>query len=382
MSRGKAGAALSLLTLALLGVAPAKAAPPATSPQPPPGFFGVGPQTWVGPWDLERMAQGGVGTLRLEFPWAIVDPQEPAGGFDWTAFDPVVGTAAARGIRILPVLYQTPEWVAALDGHPGCGTDCRDYLPTGDLAVHAWEQFASAAAERYGKGGTFWGTIPEIEPRPIRAWQVWNEQNSGHLTQPQPAVRPYARIVRTTSRAVKAHDPGARVILGGMIKAMRDPNLGGLPGRGFLTRLYHQRGIARHFEGIGIQPYSHNFPAVARQVRALRSVAARAGDPDVETWITEIGWSSAGTPHPLNMGEDGQAKFLTRAFRLFIHNRERWNVQLVSWFSWRDRHGPAICEWCPWSGLFYGAGGGLLDPLSELRPKPAWQAYLGFSGGT
>ena len=328
------------------------------------------------------MAAGGIGTLRLEFPWAVVDPEGPVGGFDWSAFDPVVGAAAVNGIRILPVLYQTPEWVAALDGHPGCGNDCRDYLPTGDLAVHAWEQFARAAAERYGRGGTFWETIPDIEPRPIRAWQVWNEQNSGYLTQPQPAVRPYARVLRATSRAVKAHDSGARVILGGMIKATRDPDLGGLPERGFLTRLYGQRGIARHFEGIGIQPYSHNFPAVARQVRALRSVAASAGDHDVETWITEIGWASGGTPHPLNMGEDGQAKFLTRAFRLFLHNRERWNVQLVSWFSWRDRVGPPICEWCPWSGLFYAAGDGLFDPLSELTAKPAWQSYLEFSGGT
>ena len=375
---GRLGLAASLL-LALIAVTPARAAAP---PQPPPGFFGVGPQTAIGPWDLARMEAGGVGTLRLEFPWAVVDPEAPAGGFDWGRFDPVVGEAARRGIRILPVLYQTPEWVAALDGHPGCADHCRDFLPTGDLAVLAWEEFAAAAAERYGRGGSFWDANPGIEPRPIRTWQVWNEQNSGYLTQPQPSVRPYARLVRSTSRVIRRVDPGARLILGGMIKAIRDPELGGLPEAEFLARLYRQGRVERHFEGIGIHPYSHNFPAIAHQVRALRSIARAAGDSGVEAWITEIGWASGGIPHPLNMGEAGQAAFLTRAFRLFIRNRARWNVKLVSWFSWRDRIGPPICEWCPWSGLFHPAGSRLFDSPSDLRAKPAWQAYVSFSGGT
>jgi hypothetical protein len=359
-----ATAATLLLTLAAAGPAEAR---------PPRSFFGVGPQAGLGESDFARMAAGGVGTVRIALSWPQADPHPPYGGLRWAAPDALVDGAARHGIRVLPVFYGVPSWVATdLDGRH-CYPRCQSFLPRSSGALRAWSAFVGRAVRRYGPGGRFWDAHPTVPPLPIRSWQIWNEQNSGQYARPQPAVGRYADLVTASSRAISSRDAGADVVLGGMFGHPNNGEVAGTGSADFLRMLYRRKGIERRFDGIAIHPYGSRFAGVRRQVIELRKVARRAGDARAQTWITEIGWASGGLEHPLNAGPEGQARRLTQTYRYFIRNRRRWNVQLVSWFSWRDATGSHVCEWCPESGLFEAAYG--------LQPKPAWHAYTSFTGG-
>lgn len=367
----------TILAWALAGVvgAAALASPNAdAAKQPPREFFSVGPQAAIGPSDIARMGVGGIGRLRLNLSWAQADTAAPAGDFTWRTFDGVVGEAARNGISIFPVLYGTPTWVAGIDGRTGCFPGCQSYLPRSDEAVDAFQAFVEGAVLRYGPGGTFWAQYPDIPEMPIRDWQVWNEQNSGQYTLPQPSVRSYSKLLGAATKGVKRLDPGGKVVLGGMFHDPVSSTVKGTPATAYLRKLYRRPNIASRFDGIAAHPYSADFSKVRKQVADLRRIARQAGDAGSSTWITEIGWASGGIAHPLNKGLQGQARFLRRAFKLFIRNRARWNVRVVSWFSWRDSTDPPICKWCPESGLF--------DSALGLQPKPSWAAFTKLSGGS
>ena len=50
---------------------------------------------------------------------------------------------------------------------------------------------------------------------PIRTWQIWNEANFFYFALPASPSR-YAKLVKISSQAIKAVDPGAKVILSGL----------------------------------------------------------------------------------------------------------------------------------------------------------------------
>src|SRR4051812_27535778 len=50
--------------------------------------------------ELQRLGQGGVGTLRINLAWGSVQ-SGPDASYDWSHYDPVVRSAAENGVRIL-----------------------------------------------------------------------------------------------------------------------------------------------------------------------------------------------------------------------------------------------------------------------------------------
>lgn len=331
-------------------------------------FFGIVPQTGLERGDFKRMGKGDVGTLRVPIFWSTVDPTSPSGDFDFSSTDFVVGEAARNGVAVLPFLFGTPKWVAKkLDGR-SCGSACDTFAPRGKRALAAWRKFVSATVARYGRGGTFWSENPRIPRRPIRAWQIWNEQNSRTFFAPKAKPRLYARLLGAAASAVDKEDRRADVVLGGM------PQLAGsrkaTAGTKYLRLLYRIRGIEKDFDGVAVHPYGGKLEAVAGQVELFRKEIRRAGDGRTGLWITETGWSSAGGGNPLNVGARGQAQRLRQAFDYFRDRRNRLGIKVVTWFSWADSN-VSICDWCSKSGLF----------TAKLKPKPAWRAFTSFSGG-
>src|SRR5215203_5286103 len=69
----------------------------------PPGFFGIAPQTPIGPRDASRMRGGGLETIRAPLFWGGAQPKA-GGGFDWSYFDDIVATAAEARLEVLPFL--------------------------------------------------------------------------------------------------------------------------------------------------------------------------------------------------------------------------------------------------------------------------------------
>jgi polysaccharide biosynthesis protein PslG len=336
----------------------------------PRSFFGVVPQTALTTADLDRMGQGQVGTLRIILNWSQIETAPDV--YDWSGVDFLVTGAARNGIKVLPFLYGTPSWVARdLDGR-SCTSKCALFAPKKPAALAAWRDFIADAVARYKPGGQFFVENPTVPAIAITDWQVWNEQNSKSFYRPKPSPGGYAKLLDQAAKAIKANDPQAGIILGGMAEFRRlaaGPQV--IAGSDFLDRLYQVRGARKDFDGVAPHPYAGEVARVKRQTNATRKIMRRRGDAGADLWITELGWASSEGSNPLEKGLEGQAKRLKQAFQYYKRARNRLNVKAVTWFSWMDS-ASEICEWCASSGLF---GQGLVE-------KPAWRAFVKFTGGS
>jgi polysaccharide biosynthesis protein PslG len=340
----------------------------------PRSFYGIVSQTPLTAEDFERMGEGGVGTLRIVLSWVAIEPVPGGGEFDFSSVDPLVLAAADEGIEVLPFFYGTPEWAAVeLDGRGSCDGDCGPFAPQSQAALAAWGEFVGAAVDRYGPDGELWAENPDHPAQPIRTWQIWNEQNSATFFKPEPSIPQYVDLLEASERAIHEHDPGAEIVLGGMFGTPPDAGEQADTAWEYLRELYATEGVAELFDGVASHPYAANLTNVESQLELLRDELVSAGDSEAGLWVTELGWASSGPDHPLNRGPEGQAERLTEAFELLLDRRSEWNVEGVAWYSWRDARGPGLCDWCGGSGLF---------AEDSLEPKPSWDAYTEFTGGS
>jgi Beta-galactosidase len=357
MRRARSPLAL-LLLLGLLLV-------PATAQALPRGFFGIVPQTSLGKRDVARMRSGGVETIRVMMSWSAIQPSR-RGGFDWAGMDQVVALAAEERIEILPFLISTPRWLSG---------NWRVLPVDSGRQRRAWGEFVRAAVERYGSRGEFWlehgpGSERPLPKVPIRAWQIWNEENFFYFIQPASPTR-YARLLALSKRAVRLADPRGDVVIGGLFGDPRQRPPRAMDAVDFLDRLYRVRGVKASFDGIALHPYAADSGDLRTLVEGVRRIAARHGDRRAGLYLTEVGWGSQYNPAVVafEVGLAGQARELRSAYRYLLSNRHRLNLRQVDWFTWKDL--PGSCSFCDSSGLFrQGAG---------FRPKPAWRAFVSFA---
>src|ERR1700754_4073798 len=266
----------------------------------PRSFYGVMAADDPTAAEVSRMAEGGVGTLRINLVWAWVQPKSST-EFNWEHYDQVIGDAARNGIRVLPTIYGSPSWAAVGENFPPWQGN-----------VTAFGVFASAAAQRYGANGTFWATHPEIPRLPVIWWQLWNEASSSNFWDRTPKAMEYVTLLRVFHNGIKAADPSGKILLGGLFPTPVAQN--GIAFRPYLRALY-RRGAAPLFDGAAIHPYGTT-PAIAVQrVRQMRKLMARYGDSHTPIWVTEIGWATRGIPGPLTVSPEQQATFLVNTYR-------------------------------------------------------------------
>ncbi len=361
--------ALALALALLSGSTAAAQGPTAVVPST---FFGVAPQNILTDAELNRMAQGRVGTVRTLMNWSTIDPTSAPDNV-WTEFDPLVASAARNGITVLPFIFNTPTWVATGLDHRNCTSPaCGLYAPSGQAALEQWARFLRESVQRYGPNGAFWAEHPELPVIPIRTWQLWNEQNSFSFYEPKVSASAYANLVKWGSDAIRSVDPSAKVILGGMFGTPGGEEKKKFLAWTYLRKLYKVPGIEASFDGIGVHPYAARMVKVIQQTKLMHKETVRAGDP-TEMWVTEVGWSSGNGGNPLDRGKKGQATRLREVMTYFIGHQAQFNVQNVTWFAWRDLGGKPICEWCGKAGLF---------KAGSLTPKPSWKALMAYTGGS
>jgi Beta-galactosidase len=368
-------AAASLLALTTL--ASSLAAPPVGGA--PRGFFGIAPQTALGETDMDYMKAARIGTIRTPVSWESVQPTAQR-SYNWAGLDEVVGLAANARIRILPFLYGTPPWLSRKP----------TTLPVANGRQRsAWAAFLEAAVERYGPGGEYWRTHaptggvgtqyqpaqPEPvvrQPLPIRTWQIWNEANFFYFTFPVSPSR-YARLLKLSASVIRRVDPGADIVLAGLFGEPTADGSRGMPAADFLERLYAVPGIRRSFDGIALHPYAIDYTDLIEMTEEVRAVARENRDSSAGLYLTEIGWGSQDNFNQVafEQGVRGQVDQLRRSYRYLIANRHRLNLKQVHWFTWKDVTGS--CDFCDSVGLFRRG--------ARLRPKPAWHAFVGLTGG-
>jgi len=335
---------------------------PATAQALTPGFFGIVPQTPLGPKDLARMRAGGIETVRLPVAWSSIQ-RSPRAEYDWSGLDAAVAATAKKRIGVLPVLGTSPHWATG---------DWRRMPVDGGRERRAWAAFVGAAVERYGSRGEFWeehapGTKEPLPRMPIKAWQVWNEENFFYFVRPVSTSR-FARLLAVTRPAVKRADPRAEIVLGGLFGAPKQGLPRALDAADFLQRLYRSPGVKANFDAVALHPYAADVAELRRQVEELRAVMARHGDRRSGLYITEMGWGSAYNPRTVafEVGLHGQARELRGAYGYLLANRGRLRLRQVDWFTWKDL--PGACNFCDSSGLFRQG--------ERFRPKPAWRTLV------
>jgi len=341
-----------LATLFVIPSAQARATTPA-------GFFGLNFYFRdITAKDVFYLKASGATTVRWIMNWQHVEPKR--GTWNWSEPDAVVGDLAAHGIRVLPVMWGSPGWVASRAVTPPISTQAqRD----------AWSAYLRTTIRRYGPGGNYWsGAYRKQHPGktglPIHIWQAWNEPNlKGAMDPPAPDV--YARLLTLSHTAIKQADPNAKVMFAGVLNA--PPN--GLSASDFLHQVFQQPGAGNAFDIMASHPYAPTVSAMLDALGRIRQTMAADGQGSKPLWITEIGWGS----DPDAMGMEGQRDILIQAFNALLQKRYVWHIGKVLWFNFRDPAGSQknVCDFC--------TSGGLLT--NDFQTKPSWSAFRSFTGG-
>jgi hypothetical protein len=361
------------MAVALAGLAIFAAAAQAV----PATFWGVVPQATPSDEQFQRLKRGGVDSTRIPIEWGGVQPLK-GGPFSWSGPDAVIARAASAGVEVLPFLTGAPGWAVPIVFVPGTGKTAKapSHLPASGAAAGAWSNFVKAAVARYGPNGSFWAENPGLPPRPVRTWQIWNEENFKYfVANPNPAE--YGKLVKLSYTALKSVDPGAKAVLGGLFALPKGCLSKAKPKRiycatDFLDQMYEKTpGIKAKFNAVALHPYSYFYSELTPRVEEFRDVLTENKDAGKGLWITELGWSSQ-PPTPTNLfakGLGGQAAQLKGAFSLLTKSQVKWKLKRIYWFSVDDQAG--TCNFCDGSGLF----------AQGFVPKRSWPAFVKFAGG-
>ncbi len=314
---------LRLAVLLCLLLPAAASAAPRKVPQ---GWLGVvadGPLTAPGfpqgEWD--RLAGSGAESVRTAFYWREIQPSG-ATDADFSRTDPVVLAAAQRGLDVLPVLQGTPAWAASAPGDPAS--------PPRDRADFA--RLLTLLVTRYGPQGSFWREHSELQPRPIRDWQIWNEPNLTRYWNVAPWAPAYVSLLKAANAALKAADPGSRTILAG------------LPNESWLAlRAIYAEGARGSFDVVALHPYTGKPANVVKLVRFARREMRQRGDAALGVWVTELSWPAAlgktQTTAGFETTERGQAIRLAAGLALLARNRVKLRIGRVYWYTWLSAEG-------------------------------------------
>ncbi len=243
-------------------------------------FFGVMPQDGLSESDFPRMGKAKVGTLRFMIHWASIDPG-PGADYNFGELDETVAHLARNGIRPLPFIFGTPNWAARLDGNncDPCGVNA----PRRAGGLAAFRTFMADLVKRYGPNGAFWAGNPSIPKKPIKAWQIWNEQNSPTFYGPKPNVKAYAKLLDAAKTGVSSVDPKADIILGGMFGTPQQGRKPSIFAWRFLEKLYSIQGSKKDFDGVGIHPYAGQMTKVIQQTELMIEAIDDARDRSAQT---------------------------------------------------------------------------------------------------
>jgi hypothetical protein len=288
--------------------------------------------------DREQVADAivgmGFGWVKQQVQWREVEPSK--GSFNWGELDKVVEAANSRGIRVLFSVLRSPSWASDHADSPP-----RDFNDFGD--------FVGALAARYkGRG---------------MAYEIWNEQNLKREWQDYPigdrwsdvGACKYVDLLRISYTRIKAADPYAMVVAGGLTpNGVFDSNIA-LDDRTYLRQMY-DCGILGWFDALGAHPSGYNNPPdvdwwswqdgdtgfkghpsffFKATMEDYRNIMLEKGDGGRRIWITEFGWAVGaalpGYEYAADNTEAERAAWLVKAYQMskewgYVGVASLWNM--------------------------------------------------------
>lgn len=213
----------------------------------------------------------GVRVFRVELPWSFVAPGEPGGatydptlardpnwpGYDWSRWDLIVSVARWAGLVLVPQVVYAPTWATGVPLSTTAGPNSAPLSPA------YFADFMTALVTRYGSQ--------------IHYWELWNEpDNAAHTW--AGSMQSYVDLVLQPGyQAVKAVDPSAQVLLGGLASVT---SMGAV----------YQAGGGPYFDIANFHAYFTAGSGDATALSYLQGVMREHGDGNKPIWMSEFGY--------------------------------------------------------------------------------------------
>lgn len=277
---------------------------------------------------MAKLQESGFGWVRLQLQWREFEPSP--GAYNPAPYDIMIDAAANGGANVLVSVVKAPDWAAP--SRPGA-------LPED---TEAFERTMAFLAERY-RGR-------------VQAWEIWNEQNLAGEVGGFVQIAPYYETLKAGYAGVKAADPDAFVLFGGLTPTgLNNPAIA-IDDVAYLRQFYEYAGgdgrnyfdaLAAH-PGSAANPPDTKFPDrpgpgtcppkfaaqqgncwrdapdfYFRRIEDQRAVMEQYGDAIKQVWLTEFGWDSCqnlpspdGYEYCALTSEEQQAAYLVRAIQI------------------------------------------------------------------
>lgn len=297
---------------------------------------------------LDDYKQMGARWVRTDFWWNQVRSD------NYAAVEKIVARANALGLMV----------IAELQGQTPNGRDMNN-----DENVAAYGKWAGEVATRF-KGR-------------VQCYELWNEQNhSGFWPNPNPEW--YTKALKVAYTAIKAVDPGAIVISGGLSPSPDSGN-GWIKAEDFVKRMYAAGGKG-YFDALGFHPYS--WPLSPEDGKpwngwwimenTIRAAMVANGDGDKQIWMTEFGFPTAGGGNAVS--EAAQAGYFDVGMKRAASYD--WAGPMLI-YSWKDRGGNNG-DTEAWFGIRRpdGSAKPILNTIKSWASKSQGGTGTGLSSGT
>lgn len=297
---------------------------------------------------VAAMQDAGTKWTRLSVQWKDYEPARGQyAGWDVAQVDRAVQLCRGAGIRVLLDVVNAPAWASATNDS-GQGNVPRN---PADFAA-----FMSYLATRY-RGQ-------------ISAYEIWNEPDIQRFWNPGPNAAAYTALLKEAYAAVKAGDPNALVVSGGLAWDYESST------SSYLTKMY-AAGAKGSFDVVAV----HDFPdgsiangltTWAQGRRTAHRVMLANGD-DKPIWITEYGFNTAapGSGWQPSSTPQQQADLLGKAFQVMDQDAP-W-LQVAFYYNFRNNY------WQYDKPTDMEAQFGLLK--SDFTPKPAYFVFKSYARG-
>lgn len=304
---------LSLLGLALAWACSAAGGARAAAP----GVALPGPEASAS----STLATLGTHWVRMFLTWPDIEPQRGVYAQNWIAAYEQDFASLPKGTRVILDVVDSPSW------ETGSASPNTPPANPGDYAA-----LVGMLAQRFGSR--------------VAAYEIWNEEDAPGWWAGAPDPLAYANLLKTTYPVVKAVEPHATVLVGGLTG--NDYS--------FLESLYAD-GAKGYFDAVAVhtdtacnlrspyefvrEPSRRLIPDAFLAYREVHDVMVANGD-DKPIWMTEMSWrtTSAECDEGLFAGqklggvsEEQQASFLREAYHCLAQDPY---VQVALWFPLQD----------------------------------------------
>ncbi|MDO8670133.1 MAG: glycosyl hydrolase family 18 protein, partial [Dehalococcoidia bacterium] len=226
------------------------------------------------PRALQMVKSAGFTWAKIQIRWDGVESSK--GNINWGYLDGIVNQMSANGVRVLFSFTAAPRWSTPADyTDPGPPRDPQDLA-----------NFVGAIAAHY--------------PGRVHAYEIWNEQNVffewGGRGKRLNATK-YVELLKASYYAVKAADPNAVVVSGGLTPTGWNDGDTAYDDLVYMDMMY-QAGVKDYCDAIGVHgnvvmPYAANLAAGAngdhgsfyfRRFEQIRDIMVKYGDQDKQMW--------------------------------------------------------------------------------------------------